>query len=767
LIALGFLALQSCSYTKLVPEHQSLLWKNAIYVDGKKGAPSAAENILKQQPNKKFLKVGFMRPNLGIYNWGSGNDSNFFSKLGEAPVILDSSRVATGANQLQNWYFNKGYFNATSSYKIDSIGDQKARATYYVTRNNRFYINELTFESTTKKLLSLVKRRLAEDSIIQKGKPYDADLLEKLRTDVADKARDAGFYGFSKNYIRFEADTFLTGNLVNIHLVINQANVEIGDSTYTKDHEQYYFNKIYLRPDYDYGNAHKPSDTVKADSYTFVYDTLRYTTRYLSDAIHFKPGDLYQDTKIKETYSHLVGYKAFQLSDISFERSKTIDSLGAPGLNAIVNLDPLPKRSFTIEPEVTTSGGSNFGVSGNIGWTNRNLFGGGEALKITLNTGVEVQANPGAANNRSLAFEVGGEVALEYPRFILPFDTQGLLPKRMQPTSEVALSYNVISRREFDRKTFGTRLTYRWKESARKSHKVDLADITYSQVSSVQDDFVKQLTDIQQQAFTSEFITATRYTFTLNENLITKRRNPRYFKGTLELAGNMMNLLDQAGVGETNESNGATSVFGVQYFQYTKVELDGRYHWNINKTTSWVNRLYTGYILPYGNSKIETDTAVARVPPFSKYFYMGGSSDMRAWAAYRLGAGTEFNTDYGRGVDTTFATGTFKLLLQSEYRFPIASYLQGALFLDAGNIWLTGGLQNEQTDLKMEDFYNQMAIGGGVGFRLDFDFFVIRFDIGMKLRDPALLVSNEEWVFLSQPAFIKNWTYNFALGYPF
>lgn len=140
---------------------------------------------------------------------------------------------------------------------------------------------------------------------------------------------------------------------------------------------------------------------------------------------------------------------------------------------------------------------------------------------------------------------------------------------------------------------------------------------------------------------------------------------------------------------------------------------------------------------------------------------------MRAWVAYRLGAGTEYNTNYSTGTDNTFATGTFKLLLQSEYRFPIVSYLQGALFLDAGNIWLTGGLQNEQTDLKLDDFYRQLAVGGGVGFRLDFDFFVIRFDIGMKLRDPALLDSNEQWVFLTQPNFVRNWTYNFALGYPF
>ena len=765
--ALGILALQSCSYTKLVPENNSLLWKNTIFVNDQKGAPSEAENIIKQQPNKHFI-LSSMRPELGLYNWGNGNDSNFFSKIGEAPVIIDSARVTTGALQLQNWYFNKGYFNATSSFKIDSIGRKKARASYFVTTHDRYFINKVSYKSKTKSLEDLISTTFKNDSIIRKGMPYDADRLEQLRNKIAQQARNSGYFGFSKNYIRFEADTFLTGNRVNINLVVDQANSKTGDSSYTHDHKKYYLKEIYIRPDHLYGNQNPPNDTVAANGYHVVSDSLKYTTRYLTDAIHLEVNDKYKEQDVKETYAHLVSYKAFQLSNISFATSSATDSLGQSGLIGYINLTPFTKASLTLEPEVTTSAGSNFGMNGNIGYTIRNLFRGGESLKLSLKAGFEYSTNPGVEQIRSLAFEVGGEAVLEFPRFILPFNTQGLLPKRMLPTSEVALSYNTLSRQQFGRQTFGTRLTYNWKESARKSHKLDLIDITYSKVSNVDPDFEKQLTDIQRQAFTSEFISATRYTYTLNENLITRRKNPRYFKGIFEIAGNTMNALDNLfGLGQTNEGNGATSFFGVQYFQYAKMEVDGRYHWNIKEDQSWVNRVYSGYILPYGNSSIATDTGVARVPPFSRYFYMGGSNDMRAWVAYRLGAGTEFNTNYSEGIDTTFATGTFKLLLQSEYRFPIVSYLKGALFVDMGNIWLTGGLQNEQTNLKLDDFYKQLAVGGGFGLRLDFDFFVIRFDVGMKLRDPGLIDQNEEWVFLSQPAFAKNWTYNFALGYPF
>ena len=212
--------------------------------------------------------------------------------------------------------------------------------------------------------------------------------------------------------------------------------------------------------------------------------------------------------------------------------------------------------------------------------------------------------------------------------------------------------------------------------------------------------------------------------------------------------------------------NGARGFLGVQYFQYLKLQADGRYFWNLRRKRAWVNRLYAGYVLPYGNSKIATDTGAARIPPFSRYFYMGGTNDLRAWTAYRLGTGTQPNTNYATGNPLSFATGTFKLLYSSEYRFPIYSLVRGAVFVDAGNIWYTGGLQSERTKLTAESIISDMAIGSGVGLRLDFDFFVFRFDLGVKVRDPGRLLEGDEWVLFTQNI-PKNFTYNIALGYPF
>lgn len=743
--------------------------ENRIEVNGKDNAPSETEDILKQKPNTGFWVFSphfgaFVSPSLGLYGWGDNTDSSFFSKIGSAPVTLDTNKVVRGANQLKTWYFNKGYFNATSSYQIDSLrrNSKKAEVLYEVKTGERYYINEISKDVETKALNDLIAH-FSKDSLIKKGDPYDGNIMDEERSRLAQIFRNEGYYNFSKNLITFSADTLLPGNLVNIKMVVAQRAVYNGDTTVYRDHQKYHLNKIFIKPDVDIRKTSNPTDTLMYQGYHFVYDSLQYKPRYLTDAIHFKAGDKYNERAIKDSYSHLVGYKAFQLSQISFEPGQ-LDSSG-PTLNAYVSLTPLLKRTLTLEPEITLTN-TNPGISGSIGWIDRNLFGAGEALRIRLIAGVSQQPTAEENNPNQLTFEIGGEIGIEFPRFLLPFNTIGLLPKRMQPKSEVSIYYNRLERIEFDRNTFGGGLSYNWRESRRRSHNVDLLDLTYSQIDDVSSTFSEALSDIQRRAFTSEFISATRYTYTFNERLESKYKNPRYVKLTAEATGLSLWALDNWGnLGQTLD-NGAGAFLNVQYFNYLKAEIDARYSWNFPNDISWVNRFYTGIIWPWLNSAIETDTGVARIPPFSRYFFMGGSNDLRAWAPYRLGAGVTANTNYGTGDPLGFATGTFKMLVNTELRFPIISPLYGAVFIDMGNVWYTGGLETEQTDLVLNDFLDEFAIGSGFGVRMDLDFFVIRFDLGVKLRDPALISQGDEWVIATRNV-PRNFTYNIALGYPF
>ncbi|MDZ7847656.1 MAG: BamA/TamA family outer membrane protein [Owenweeksia sp.] len=747
-----------------MPEGEKLLMDNDIYVNGKKGAPSAAANILKQQPNSGIWVFGaFISPALGVYSWGKGREGGVFSRVGDAPVILDTSQIARGSDQLQAWYFNHGYFKATTHYKVTQISKkkQRARANYFVQTGPQYYLDSINYQVSNNRLMILIEQSNPE-RLVSPGDPYNADLLDDERDRLAQIFRNHGYYGFNKNFAVFEADTFKTGDSVDVNMLINPQLVRQGDSTALLEHNRYRISKVYIRPDQNYQTNDPPIDTTDFLDYHIIYDTLQYKPRYLTDAIHFKPGDYYSQEVVRGTYAHLVNYGAFELTEINFKTDPSDSS--ANDLIATINLSPQEKRTFIIEPEGTYTSG-NFGVRGNLSYIDRNLFKAGEELQVRFTAGFERQPTPGS-DVFSPTLEAGTEVGLKFPRFLLPFNTVGLVPKRMQPSSRVSVSIRGQQRVEFARLTGQTGLAYQWRESLRKTHQINLMDLAYSRLYSISNSFINDLNPIQQRAFQSELISATRYTFTYNEQVNPRFTNFRFFRGSLEIAGNTLSLADQlTGLGSTN-SNGNRELLGAQYFQYGKVDVDARHYWNFTKSRTWVNRVFSGYIIPWGNSTLQTDTGAVRIPPFSRYYFMGGGNDLRGWPAYRLGPGREGNTNYSTGRDTTFATGTFKLLLNSEYRFRIISSLNGAVFLDAGNIWNTGGIQTNKSDLSWEGLYNELAISSGMGLRLDLDFFVIRFDVGVKVRDPALRANGNEWVLFTKPVF-PNLSYHVALGYPF
>lgn len=764
LLGFLFLFLHSCSYTKHVPEGRQLLMDNDIQVNGNKGASAKAQSILKQQPNSGiWLFGGFVSPALGIYNWGKGTDSSFFSRLGDEPIILDTIQTKRGANQLQTWYFNNGYFNAQTRYDFDTIhnNQKKIRANYYVTTGRRYYLDSLSMDISNQGLLDLINANQSK-GFLRSGNPYDADILDLERKRLSQIFRNEGYYGFNKNYIVFEADTFKSGDVVDVKMLIADRNVRVGDSIVASEHQVYKIGDIIIQPDYQKTSKLNSADTTHFLDYDFVFDRLQYKPRYITDAIHLNPEQLYSEQRVKETYAHLVNYRAFQLTEISF--NPVSSGSDTAKLETNIKIYPLPKRTYSIEPEGTYTSG-NIGARVNFGYQNRNLFKGGELLDLRLTLGFEYQPTPGSAEF-SETREIGGEIGIYFPRFLLPFNTLGLVAKRMQPASRLSVSVSNLDRVEFRRVTLQTQLSYQWRESLRKTHQIDLVDLAYSRLFSISPSFFNDLNPIQQRSFQSELIAATRYTFIYNEQIDPSVANFRYLRASAELAGNSLQLLDQAlDIGETNE-NGNREVLGVQYFQFGKIDIDGRYYWNFGRSRVWVNRVFTGYILPWGNSIQQTDSGSVRIPPFSRYFFMGGGNDLRGWPAYRLGPGTQSSTDYSAGRDTTFATGTFKLLLNSEYRFRLFSALHGAVFVDAGNIWNTGGIQTSKTNLTWQGLYRELAVSTGAGIRLDLDFFVVRFDVGVKVRDPSLLDQGDQWVILSRPVF-PNLSYHIALGYPF
>lgn len=752
--------LGACKYSRYVPDGDYLLWENKLdLVDGGR-ASALAEGVIRQKPNDNLI-FNNVRPGLGLYSWGNGKEGSFWSRLGTKPVIFDINSQKTSRTNLRSFYFNRGYFQAEVISKVKYNEKRKrATVTYDVKRGPRYRISKIEYDINES--LQEIDLKKAKNSLIKIGQYYDLNRLDAERLRIRDIYRNNGYYNFSESYISYDADTNNSNgeHLVALKLSIKGIPKRVGDSIIYKNPTQYRMRNIHIVPDYNFQFGSKAKDTLAHRNYYIAYDDLAYKPRYLTDAIHLYPGSLYRQRLVDESYQHLASYNAFNVNEIIF---KPVETSEGTFLDAEVRLVPRDKRTYLSEVEVTNTSG-NYGIRGSIGIINRNLFGGGEALSFNITSGLEYQ--PTVANNENLSrtFELGAELRVDIPRFLLPFNTEGLLPKRMLPRSSLSIYASRIARIEFDRETFGGRLSYQWNESTKKNHKVDLLSISFSNLFSIDTNFINQLDPIQSLAFNSEFISSTSYSFTYSGQESVSQRTYHFFNSNVEIGGSLQSLLTRS-VGEVNE-NQVSRLFGVPIYQFGRLEMDYRYYFHPSPEQLYIFRLSGGMIRPFGLSAISIGDQVLRLPPFSRFFFLGGTNDLRAWPAYRAGGGTAQVSNYSGANNSSFAIGTLKLLTNLEYRFPIYSSLKGALFVDAGNIWLTGGLETEESRFEFQNLGRDLYIGSGLGLRLDLDFFVIRLDTGLRLRDPGYLASGDEWVILSKPVF-PNLTYNVALGYPF
>jgi outer membrane translocation and assembly module TamA len=754
----------ACKYTRHVPDNQLLLWDYKIEIEDGGKVNFEAENVIKQKPND-YLIFKSLRPGLSIHSWGSGNDSSLFSRYGRKPIIFDENAVKPSARQLENYYFNTGYFQVKVKTEILSRPEKKkAEVVYRVKRGPHYKIDSLSY-SISPSLEDLVLRNQKE-SLLAIGQYYNSSRLDQERSRLAEIFQNNGYYNFTESYISFEADTIHVkeSGLLALRLLIKGIPQRKGDSIIYAKPQRYFYRNVSIIPDFDFNQNTAKSDSSRYREYQLRFDTLQYKGRYLSDAIHFKSGDLYQKSAVLESYNHFSSYNAFDVKEISFLPFQGED--GKMYLDAQVRLVPRDKRTFTASTEATNTSG-NYGVLGSVGIINRNLFGGGEALSFNINSGLEYQPSLSNSEVLSRTFEIGVELKLELPRLMLPFNAEGLIPKRMLPRSSFNIYANRTARVEFDRETFGGRLNYDWQENPQKTHRISLLNVSFSNLFSIDNSFISQLDPIQVLAFNSEFISSSSWIYTFSGQKSLRQKSYNFFTSNFEAAGNVQSLITN-GLGEVNDDD-FSSLFDVPVYQFARLEIDFRQYYRQSKEHLWIARINAGYILPYGLSDFSSDGNEIRIPPFSRFFFLGGTNDLRAWPAYRAGGGIEQISSYGSASSTSdnnFAIGTFKLLSNIEYRFPIYSSLKGAVFLDAGNIWLSGGLESNESAFNLQNLARDLYLGSGFGLRLDLDFFVIRFDTGVKVRDPGYWAQQEEWVIFSKPV-LPNLTYNIALGYPF
>lgn len=760
-----------CSTTKHVPDGEYLLDHARIEVEndpqsGEKLGSADFTNYLRQQPNHRVL--GFWKLQLNTYSL-SGSDTTkwynrWFRRLGKPPVIYSETATEQSARQLQLALINRGYMSPEVTVDTASHAKKKLDVTYNVRPGVPHRLGNINYQYGD----SAVGRIVAADTpnfTVQKGDRLDRNLLDAERTRLTNLLRDSGYYSFVKDYITFSADTMAGEKAVDLTMMVQNPEGET-------HHRIYKVSKVIYEPDYEPGAENEvPLDTVTYRSIMVAYnanDTKPYIKpRILWDNNYIEPGALYSANAVNRTYEALSRLGIVRSTSIvmRIDRTKTETDDGVTWLEAVVRLTRNPNQGVTVELEGTNSEGDlGFGVG--VTYQHRNLLRASELLTVKARGSYESLSGnlEGLINNHYT--EAGAEVALTLPRFRAPFITRSFRRKVLAST-EFSLNFNYQERPEYTRVIAGAGWKYKWNSRNNNTRKVfDLIDVNYVYLPRSTINFLDQVAPtnpLLRYSYEDHFIMRMGFSYfktnKANASLTALpvqgrrfQRNIFTLRASAESAGNLLYAISSA-IGQ-RKSDGVYKIAGIQYAQYVKGEADYMRAHYFDTRTSLAFHVGAGVGVPYGNSTML---------PFEKRFYAGGANSVRGWGVRTLGPG---RYDSRNSVSSFInQCGDIRLDLSVEYRVKLFWVFEGALFVDGGNVWTIKNYENQPNGLfRFDSFYKELAWAYGIGLRMDFNYFLLRFDLGMKAYNPAL--GQQPWP-LTHPRWHRDAAFHFSVGYPF
>lgn len=754
----------SCNPTKYVPPERTLLDKSEINIDNSKIKKPDLEPYLKQQPNKKIFGARF---HLGLYNMSniekSGWPHGWLRNIGEEPVIFDAFAAGKSSEQIENYLFSKGYFNAEVSTDIFTH-KQKTDVVYSVRASDPYTIRRVIYNIDDENVRNLFFMDTI-NCLIKNGEIYDVDVMQNERIRLERFIKDMGFYSFSRDNIYFEVDSTAGNRQVDIYYEVRKfLDYSDGNRIMESEHKRYRINRVYIytswdpKESLDEGEAYlEKQDTIYLDNYYFITDEDRHTVKphVIIQSLYIKPGDLFQVTNMERSQDHLNSLQTFRLVNIRYTEPGNV-----PGwernelpLDCVIRLTPVTQQEFRVELEGTNSAG-NLGGAVNFVYTHKNLLRGAERLNIKLKGAYETLSEQ-ISGSRSTQ-EFGFETSLTLPRFMLPFLEKESFIKKYNPKTVITAAYNYQKMPVYTRTVANASFGYNWRGNRFTQHSVYPLQLNVVNLPFIDPAFEQNIDTSSYLAFSYKdvFLLGGNYIFVFNNQNIKKSRDYWFVKFTSELAGNLMSLGYMIAGSEKTE-DGSYEVFGQPFAQYARADFDIRYNRKLNEVSSVVYRTFLGVGIPYGNS---------RAVPFEKQYFSGGANSIRAWNVRSLGPGSY------TPVDSSFfnMTADIKLEFNAEYRFKLFWILEGAMFLDAGNIWTFYEDEDRPgTQFKLNKFYRDLAVGTGMGLRFDLNFVILRADLGMKLRDPQL-PDTPRWILQRRKLNFRNdFTLNISIGYPF
>lgn len=831
----------SCDVTKKVPEDKKLLTKNVLIINDTVSKNESLESLIYQKPNSpvalRLYNIAKENPDSAYYAWLDRKPNrrtnlakllsekqvdrlsqaffvSGFSRLlkdtGEAPIIIDEKKVDRSVNRLKSYYTSmKGYFDVDVKAKIDSVGKKKGQVQYMITTGKQYTIDSIDYEIETPELHPLYEKILPQ-SLIKKDNGFSNEVLSKERERITKYFRNNGVYHFQVNNIKYTVlDTANPYKNYKLNVTTRVENQYLkkettSDSAVSVPFKIYTIDKVNIFTDTTDKNT-TTFDSISYNNFTiYSKGKLNYKPKALTNFIFIEKGKLFSDNDRKLTTTAISNLRIFNLPTIEYVED-TIN--GKSNLIANIYLAPKKKYSWTPNFDVITSNIQEFGISGGMSFTFRNIFKGAETLEISGRG--NIGSSQDLANPNNVFFnisEYGANAKLTFPRIFFPVKTN-FIRKEMMPTTQLNVGFSKQQNIGLDKQSLSGGINYNWSTSENKNNfKFELLNINYIRNLNVGNYFnvyknsYNRLNDIAQNygnpdyldengnlaeehifdfinqvlsenagltpensEFQSVLSISERYYRLIEDNLIVSSsfqfsrstkiglsdRKYYNFRAKLESAGNLLSLIANSLSDEQALSaSGNKKLFGIEYAQFAKGEIEFVKLWPVGRKNAIAFRSFGGIAIPYGNG-----TSI----PFSRSYFAGGSNDNRGWQAYSLGPGRS-------GGVFDFNEANMKMAINGEYRFHFFGNLHGALFADAGNIWnLWDNVENPDYTFNGISSLEDIALGSGVGFRYDFTYFIFRLDFGYKTYNPGRAEGDRWFKDVSFPKTVLN----FGINYPF
>lgn len=766
IVLLAFMA--SCSTVKYVEEGELLLDKVAIDCPEEAVNTSSLTGYVRQHPNARWFSL--VKVPLGLYSL-SGRDSSKWinrtlKRIGEPPVIYDEQLAQRSCRDIRQALQNMGYMGAQVKPSIRETKKKKVSLTYELNPGKLYFVDRLDTEVADTAILhqlSLIPSR----SKLYEGMVFNVNTLNEERLRITEHLQNAGYYKFKKEYVTFTADTVRDTHRVKLTMHIGWYRPDRQSSP--EAHPIYSLGKVNILTDFDLANVGSDRlSSFKPKTYNglniYYQDNQLLRPRVFQENIFLQEGNLFRFRDVERTYASMSRLHALKYTNIHFREWK--DSLtGENKLDSYMLIVPERMQGFSAELEGTNTAGD-LGAAASLTYQHKNIFKGSEALTVKLRGAYEaISGLQGYANDNYT--EYGAEMTLNFPRFMFPF-LPASFKKRIRASSEVGLSFNAQERPEFTRRVASMSWSYRWTQRRKGQHKIDLIDINYVYMPSISETFKKEYLEsvaansILKYNYEDLFIARTGYSYSYssqgNQSLggAQQRKNHFSIRTNIESAGNLLNLISHT-LYERKTAEGQYAIGNIAYAQYVKGDVDFTQHFIMDDRNSLVFHMGLGIAYPYGNS---------RILPFEKRYFSGGANSVRGWSVRGLGPGSFSGGD--RKIDFINQSGDIKLDMNLEYRTYLFWKLYGAFFIDAGNIWTIREYEEQPGgSFQFYSFYREIAVAYGIGLRFNLDYFILRFDGGMKAVNPAYPSSSPEHYPLLHPDFSRDFAFHFAVGFPF